>query len=99
MPQTHDRQFRAHWGDDEPPQYVINLYTWLTDRDAAADLAVKISEHVRTFEHVDRFATTVSVEGDATAEPNRVYADFAIPRNELPSQDPGNVPARLHLVP
>lgn len=83
---------------DEPPQYVINLYTFLSDPEAAADLALKISDHVRTFEHVDRFATTVSVEGDPTAEPHRVYTDLARPRNTEPTPTPGNVPTRLHLV-
>ncbi len=39
---------------DEPPQYVINLYTWLLGSGYAADLAFKISENLRSFDHVDR---------------------------------------------
>ena len=83
---------------DDPPQYVINLYTWLSDLDAAADLARKIAEHVRSFQYIDRFATTVSLEGDPAAEPRRVYADLTRPRNDDSAQQPAGSPAKLHLV-
>ena len=77
MPATHNRPLvLVASRPDEPPVYVINLYTSLSDPAAAADLAIAVSEHVRDFEHVSHLSTTITIEDDVTAEPVSVYADF-----------------------
>jgi hypothetical protein len=76
MPATHDRSLALIASRNEPSEYVINLYTSLSDPDAAADLAVRVSEAVRGFEHLSHLSTTISVEDDVRAEPVRVYTDL-----------------------
>lgn len=60
----------------EPPFYVINLYTWLSDQQAAADLAIRIASLVRSYPDIDDLATTISEEGDPQAELAKVFIDF-----------------------
>ena len=60
----------------EPSFYVINLYTWLTDRQAAMGLGLRVAEALKSFSDVDALGTTVSEEEDPTAEPVKVFADF-----------------------
>jgi hypothetical protein len=57
----------------EPSCYVINLYTWLTDKQAAMDLAQRVVEIVGAIPEIDDLSTTVSEEDDPTAEPERVF--------------------------
>ncbi|GAA0908578.1 hypothetical protein [Virgisporangium aurantiacum] len=61
---------------EEPSFFVINLYTWLTDQRAAADLALRVVEVVRSISDIDALATTVANEDDLQAEPARVFLDF-----------------------
>lgn len=77
MPATHDRSLTLVGGrSDEPSQYVINLYTSLSDPAEAAELAIEISERMREVEHVSHLSTTITVEDDPTAEPVRVFTDL-----------------------
>lgn len=77
MPATHDRlPALIASRRDESPEYVINLYTSLSDPDDAAALAIRVSEAVRHFEQLSYLSTTISIEDDATAEPVRVFTDL-----------------------
>jgi hypothetical protein len=60
---------------DDPPCYEIHIRTWVTEENAAADLAAQISESLDHIDQVDRFATTISRE-DGSTEPARVYAEL-----------------------
>lgn len=60
----------------EPSFYVINLYTWLSDQQAAADLAIRVAGLVRSDPDIDDLATTVSIEDDPQTEPAKVFLDF-----------------------
>ena len=62
--------------NEEPSFFVINLYTWLTDQRAAADLALRVVEVVRSFSDIDVLATTIATEDELQAEPARVFLDF-----------------------
>jgi hypothetical protein len=70
----------ANVGTAEDPTYVINLYTWLADRDAAHELAVRVSEMVGNLPEIDCLATTVSVEDQPALEPEGAYQHLVAPR-------------------
>lgn len=77
MPATHNRSLALVASrPDEPPEYVINLYTSLSDPAAAAKLAIAVSERLRDFENLSPLSTTITIEDDVTAEPVRVYTDL-----------------------
>jgi hypothetical protein len=60
---------------DDPPCYEIHIRTWVTEENAAADLAAQISDKLDHIDQVDRFATTISLE-DGSTEPARVYVEL-----------------------
>jgi hypothetical protein len=67
---------------DGPPFYVITIPTWITDRDAAIDLAVQISENLASNDQVDGRFTTVGVEERPLDQHERIYADQVCRRPE-----------------
>jgi hypothetical protein len=77
MPATHDRSLSLVPSlPSEPLTYVINLYTSVSDPEEAAVLAIQTSEAVRNFQGIDHLSTTISIEDDVTAEPERVFVDL-----------------------
>lgn len=77
MPATHERPLSLVPSlPDEPPTYVINLYTSVSDPEEAAVLAIQASEAVRNFQRIDHLSTTISIEDDVSVEPERVFVDL-----------------------
>jgi hypothetical protein len=69
-------------GDNkDAPYYVINVYTFVGDRDAAVDMAIRISENLDFGDQVDKYGTTVSFEDDSPAG-ERVYADLVMAKGK-----------------
>jgi hypothetical protein len=55
------------------PFYVISLTTWLTDRQAAFDLANDLSAELTKTGLVDEFGTTIGLEDDDVPGQERIY--------------------------
>ncbi len=53
---------------DWPPCYEITIRTWLTDADAAADLAIQVSEGLTGNDQVDATATTIALRTDTASQ-------------------------------
>jgi hypothetical protein len=58
---------------DGPPYYVITLSTWITDRQAAFELAKELSAELAKNHPVDEFGTTIGPEDDNVFGQERIY--------------------------
>jgi hypothetical protein len=74
---------------DEPPCYEITIRTWITDPNAAAHLAVQISESLADNEQIDATASMIGVEDTSADERERVYAEVAGPPPDLRARERG----------
>jgi hypothetical protein len=55
------------------PCYVISLTTWLTDRQAAFDLAKELTTELAKTRLIDQFGTTIGLEADDVHGQERIY--------------------------
>jgi hypothetical protein len=57
----------------EGPYYVISLTTWLTDRQAAFDLAKELSTELTKTGLIDEFGTAIGLEDNDVHGQERIY--------------------------
>jgi hypothetical protein len=55
------------------PYYVVSLTTWLTDRQAAFDLAKELSTELTKTGLIDEFGTAIGLEDDDVHGQERIY--------------------------
>jgi len=58
---------------DGPPYYVITLSTWITDRQAAFELARELSTELTKNHPIAEFGTTIGLEDDNVFGQERIY--------------------------
>jgi hypothetical protein len=65
----------------ESPAYVINLYTSVTDRQAAIDLAAKVTDAISSMPELYLASTTVTLDDDdSIGEPQNVFEVRVMPK-------------------
>jgi hypothetical protein len=75
---TEQQATAAVHGTDENC-YVITLSTWITDRKAAIDLAVQITESLAASnDQIDQFGTTIGIEDDDVHGQERIYEEIDV---------------------